>query len=86
MQVLHQGGGAGSVLSTLHLSLGLARADMQVLFVCPPGSEVEALARRGGLEVIPLALERGRRRANAGAARGAARPTAGGPGQLPERP
>src|SRR5438093_340606 len=25
MQVLHQGGGAGSVISTLHLSLGLAR-------------------------------------------------------------
>ena len=36
MQVLHQGGGAGSVTSTLHLSLGLARAGFQVRFVCPP--------------------------------------------------
>jgi hypothetical protein len=65
MQVLHQGGGAGSVLSTLHLSLGLVRAALHVLFVCPPGSEVEGLARRAGLEVLPLVLDRGRRRANA---------------------
>ena len=57
LQVLHQGGGAGSVTSTLHLSLGLARAGVAVRFVCPPGSEVEALARAGGLEVIPLSLE-----------------------------
>jgi hypothetical protein len=56
MQVLHQGGGAGSVTSTLHLSLGLARAGFHVRFVCPPGSEVEGLARTGGLEVHPLAL------------------------------
>lgn len=48
MQVLHQGGGAGSVLSTLHLSIGLARAEIHVLFVCPPGSEVEGLARDTG--------------------------------------
>jgi L-malate glycosyltransferase len=65
MQVLHQGGGAGSVTSTLHLSLGLARAGLHVRFVCPPNSEVEALARAGGLEVHSLALEAGRRRANA---------------------
>lgn len=65
MQVLHQGGGAGSVTSTLHLSLGLARAGLQVRFVCPPGSEVEALARSGGLEVLPLKLEPHRRRENA---------------------
>jgi L-malate glycosyltransferase len=65
MQVLHQGGGAGSVTSTLHLSLGLARAGFQVRFVCPPNSEVETQAREGGLEVHPVALEAGRRRANA---------------------
>jgi glycosyltransferase involved in cell wall biosynthesis len=65
MQVLHQGGGAGSVTSTLHLSLGLARAGFQVRFVCPPGSEVEALARAGGLEVLPLGLGSRQRVANA---------------------
>src|SRR6187399_1359306 len=65
MQVLHQGGGAGSVTSTLHLSLGLARAGVQVRFVCPPGSEVEALASEGGLEVLPLRLRPRQRRANA---------------------
>jgi len=65
MQVLHQGGGAGSVTSTLHLSLGLARAGLHLRFVCPPDSEVEALARAGGLEVHPLALEPGQRRRNA---------------------
>jgi glycosyltransferase involved in cell wall biosynthesis len=67
LQVLHQGGGAGSVTSTLHLSLGLARAGMVVRFVCPPNSEVEALARAGGLEVLPLALPAGARRSNAAA-------------------
>jgi glycosyltransferase involved in cell wall biosynthesis len=56
MQVLHQGGGAGSVTSTLHLSLGLARSGFPVKFVCPPGTEVEGLARAGGLEVHPLRL------------------------------
>jgi glycosyltransferase involved in cell wall biosynthesis len=65
MQVLHQGGGAGSVTSTLHLSLGLARAGFQVRFVCPPGSEVESQARAGGLEVHPIALASTGRRANA---------------------
>ncbi len=65
MQVLHQGGGAGSVTSTLHLSLGLAGAGFHVLFVCPPGSEVEALAQAGGLEVHSLGLVSGERRANA---------------------
>jgi L-malate glycosyltransferase len=65
MQVLHQGGGAGSVTSTLHLSLGLARGGLHVRFVCPPDSEVEALALAGGLEVHPLKLEPHRRRHNA---------------------
>ena len=67
LQVLHQGGGAGSVTSTLHLALGLARAGVAVGFVCPPGSEVESHARAGGLEVVPLALEPRARRANAAA-------------------
>jgi glycosyltransferase involved in cell wall biosynthesis len=67
MQVLHQGGGAGSVASTLHLSLGLRRLGADVVFICPPGSEVEALAVGGGLVVAPLPLERGARRANAAA-------------------
>jgi glycosyltransferase involved in cell wall biosynthesis len=66
MQVLHQGGGAGSVTSTLHLSLGLQRAGYQVTFVCPPGSEVEAQARGGGLEVHPVSLEARRGWHNAG--------------------
>jgi glycosyltransferase involved in cell wall biosynthesis len=67
MQVLHQGGGAGSVASTLHLSLGLQRSGADVVFVCPPASEVEALAVGGGLTVVPLTLESGARRANAAA-------------------
>lgn len=70
MQVLHQGGGAGSVISTLHLSLGLARAGHHVRFVCPPGSEVEALARAGGLEVHPLRLRARQERANGAALAG----------------
>jgi glycosyltransferase involved in cell wall biosynthesis len=65
MQVLHQGGGAGSVTSTLHLSIGLARSGFHVRFVCPPGSEVEALARDAGLEVHRLALDPRSRRSNA---------------------
>ena len=67
LQVLHQGGGAGSVTSTLHLSLGLARLGMHVRFVCPPDSEVETLARAGGLEVHPVSLLPHRRRENAAA-------------------
>ena len=67
MQVLHQGGGAGSVTSTLHLSLGLARRGFEVLFVCPPDSEVEAGARAGGLVVSPLLLAPRARRKNAAA-------------------
>jgi glycosyltransferase involved in cell wall biosynthesis len=67
LQVLHQGGGAGSVTSTLHLSLGLAGAGLEVRFVCPPNSEVEQLARAGGLDVLPLALEPRARRRNAAA-------------------
>jgi glycosyltransferase involved in cell wall biosynthesis len=65
MEVLHQGEGLGSVTSTLHLSLGLARSGFHVRFVCPPGSEVEGLGRTGGLEVHPVALEPGRTPANA---------------------
>lgn len=67
LQVLHQGGGAGSVTSTLHLSLGLARLGMHVRFVCPPASEVESLARGRGLEVHSVALLPHRRRGNAAA-------------------
>jgi glycosyltransferase involved in cell wall biosynthesis len=67
LQVLHQGGGAGSVTSTLHLSLGLARAGVAVRFVCPPGSEVEGRARAAGLEVVPVPLVSRGRRANAAA-------------------
>lgn len=67
LQVLHQGGGAGSVTSTLHLSLGLARAGVHVRFACPPRSEVEAQALAGGLEVLPIALRPRARRANAAA-------------------
>ncbi|HYC33061.1 MAG TPA: glycosyltransferase, partial [Gemmatimonadales bacterium] len=70
MQVTHQGGGAGSVTSTLHLSLGLARAGTEVHFVCPPGSEAEALAEGGGLRVHPLELRADRRRENAAALAG----------------
>jgi glycosyltransferase involved in cell wall biosynthesis len=65
LQVLHQGGGAGSVTSTLHLSLGLARAGVAVCFVCPPGSDVERQARARGLDVIPVALHPRARQANA---------------------
>ncbi|MGE0351674.1 MAG: glycosyltransferase family 4 protein [Gemmatimonadales bacterium] len=65
LQILHQGGGAGSVFSTLHLSIRLARAGLAVRFVCPPGSEVEEAARNAGLEVHPLALRPRSRRANA---------------------
>jgi glycosyltransferase involved in cell wall biosynthesis len=65
MQVLHEGEGAGSPTSTLHLSLGLARAGWRVRLVCPPGSEVEGLARAGGLEVHPVALARHSTRTNA---------------------
>jgi glycosyltransferase involved in cell wall biosynthesis len=67
MQVLHQGGGAGSVTSTLHLSLALRQAGVDVVFVCPPETEVEALASDGKLTVRPLALRPGARRANAAA-------------------
>jgi glycosyltransferase involved in cell wall biosynthesis len=65
MEVLHRGEGLGSVTSTLHLSLGLARAGFHVRFVCPPGSEVEGRARAGGLEVHPIALTSSGRRPNA---------------------
>ncbi len=51
--------------STLHLSLGLRRAGVEVVFVCPPASEVEALAAGGGLTIVPLPLAEGARRANA---------------------
>jgi glycosyltransferase involved in cell wall biosynthesis len=61
---LHQGGGAGSVNSTLRLALGLRARGLAVRFVCPPGSRVEAEAVDGGLEVHPLPLARQHRLAN----------------------
>ncbi|HET8650607.1 MAG TPA: glycosyltransferase family 4 protein [Gemmatimonadales bacterium] len=67
MEILHQGGGAGSVFSTLHLSIGLARRGLAVRFVCPPDSAVEAEARAANLEVHPLALRPHQRRQNAAA-------------------
>ncbi|HEX5632275.1 MAG TPA: glycosyltransferase family 4 protein, partial [Gemmatimonadales bacterium] len=42
---------------TLHLAIGLARAGTHVRFACPPGSEVEGLARAAGLEVHALPLQ-----------------------------
>lgn len=66
---LHQGGGAGSVNSTVRLALGLARRGVEVRFVCPPGSRVESEAVAGGLEVHPLPLARRGRVANARALR-----------------
>ncbi len=65
LQILHQGGGSGSVISTLHLSAGLQRAGLDIRFACPPRSDVEDEARARGLEVHPIALEPRRRRANA---------------------
>ncbi len=65
LQVLHQGGGAGSVTSALYLSVGLQRSGIAVSFVCPPDSEVEAIARAQGLDVHALALPAGSRRVNA---------------------
>lgn len=62
---LHQGGGAGSVNSVLHLALGLQRRGALVRFLCPPDSPVEQAARDGGLEVHPLQLVSGSRFANA---------------------
>lgn len=67
LEILHQGGGAGSVYSTLHLSIGLARSGVEVLFACPPDSPVEAEARAAGLEVHPLSLVSRQRRGNAAA-------------------
>ncbi len=66
----HQGAGSGAVNSTLHLALGLVRQGVQVRFVCPPGSPLEAAARDGGLEVHPLPLARQHRFANARALAG----------------
>ncbi|MDH4130894.1 MAG: glycosyltransferase family 4 protein [Gemmatimonadota bacterium] len=62
---LHQGGGAGSVNSTLRLALGLRACGVAVRFVCPPASPVESEALAGGLEVHPLPLARQSRWANA---------------------
>jgi glycosyltransferase involved in cell wall biosynthesis len=66
MQVLHQGGGAGSVFSTLHLSIRMLGEGVRVRFVCPPGTLVEAAAVEAGLTVVPLRLEAGQHRRNAG--------------------
>ena len=67
MQVMHQGGGAGSVTSALHLSIGLMRAGWPIRFVCPPDSEVESLAAAAGLEPIALRLPPNSRARNAAA-------------------
>lgn len=71
LHAIHQGGGAGSVTSTLHLTLGLARAGVDIRLLCPPGSEVESLARAGGVATVPAALAKGRHRANAATLRAA---------------
>lgn len=62
---LHQGGGAGSVNSTLALGLGLRARGVDARLVCPPDSPVEAEARAGGLPVHPLPLARQSRFMNA---------------------
>ena len=62
---LHQGGGAGSVDTVLHLALGLSARGVEVLLVCPPDSPVEANARAGGLQVHPIPLAGAGRRENA---------------------
>ncbi len=56
--------------STLHLSLALRQAGVDVTFICPPETEVEALASDGKLTVRPLPLLPGARRANAAALAG----------------
>ncbi|HWV56327.1 MAG TPA: glycosyltransferase, partial [Longimicrobiales bacterium] len=63
---IQEGGGNGAAYSSLHLALGLAHRGVHVRFVCKPDSEVEALAREGGLEVHPFVFQRDRR-ANAAA-------------------
>ena len=62
LQVILHSGGAGSVISTLHLSLALAERGVEVGFACPQGSAVESDARDRGLVVhgVPFA-KRGRR-------------------------
>lgn len=51
--------------SIVRLALGVAERGVHVRFVCPPDSPVESEARRGGLEVHPIALARGGRFSNA---------------------
>jgi len=53
------------VNSIVRLALGVAERGVHVRFVCPPDSPVESEARRGGLEVHPIALARGGRFSNA---------------------
>lgn len=64
---IQEGGGNGAAYSSLHLALGLAARGVHVRFVCKPDSEVEALAREGGLEVHPFPFRPKARRANAAA-------------------
>ncbi len=66
LQVLHQGGGAGSVTSTLHLSLGWLGGDARAICL-PPRVRGRVARTAGGLEVHPLALLPHRRRGNAAA-------------------
>ena len=85
LQVLHQGGGAGSVTSTLHLSLGLARRGR--------GGPLRLSAGLRGRSARPRRRARGaaagppRRRAprQRRRARRTARAAPGRPGQLAER-
>ena len=84
MQVLHQGGGAGSVTSTLHLELGLAPAGGRSGSSARPTPRSRRSPARADSKCVPLALRPaapGERRR----ARRADRAASGGPGQLPER-
>ena len=65
LQVIQQSGGAGSVISTLHLSLALAARGVAVTFACPAGSALEAEARASGLLVQGLPFAKRNRRLNA---------------------
>jgi len=58
---IQEGGGNGAAYSSLHLAIGLARRGVHVRFVCRAGSEVEALARDGGLETHPFEFRKCRR-------------------------
>jgi glycosyltransferase involved in cell wall biosynthesis len=58
LQLTHQGQGSGSTRSIADLSLELARRGHRVLIGCRPGTLLEQLAQRVGLEVVPLDFAR----------------------------